>query len=212
MVISAFRKLPFPEWLILKTKNKHRCTLVKVIFIPWGTSFLWAEPVACAESGFMPACSWFPAEQPKSLLGQAFTLQDPGLFSTLPNTCGASCRLLSFISLLEQRWILPAPLHLCPGVLPVLGLGTPLGANCIHRTSYHYKKHCLLIISAAPWEGFPPQTCFLVWMGLELMGAGGSGYPDICFLTVILMMLLNSGGRRVEFFCLFLYGGLETVI
>ena len=155
MVISAFRKGPFPEWLISKAKNKERCTLLKVLFSPWGSSFLWAGCVACAEPSFTPVCSWFPAEESKSLSGQAFTLQDPG-----------PCYLTDHPSSLLQ-----APqLHLTSGTVMNIacspaplswrasssGLGDSPGAYCIRRTSYHYKSHYLLISLWLHEEVFPP--------------------------------------------------------
>lgn len=36
-----------------------------------------------------------------------------------------------------------------------------------------------------------------------MVGAGGSGYPDICFLAVIWIMLPSSGGRRAGVFCFY---------
>lgn len=143
-----------------------------------------------------------PSRESKSLLGQPFSLQDPG-------PCDLTYHLLSFLQALQ--------LHLTSGTVMNIacsparlswrasstGLGDSIGSLLHSQNKLSLEKTLFASISAATWEGFPPQTHFLVWMRLEMMGAGGSGYRDICFLAVIGITLLNSGGRRAGFFCFY---------
>lgn len=202
MVISAFRKGLFPEWLILNSKNKDRCTLLKVFFSPWGTSFLWAGAVACA------VCSWFPAEQSKSLLGQAFTLQDPGpwyLTYHRPSFLQAPQVHLTSGTVMNIACF-PAPLSWCAS-------SAELG-DCVilwfHQELMAFAEQAIITRSTVgPYlcssmrRFSPTNSFFLVWMRLEMMGTGGSGYPDIFFPCSDSDNTSQLWGKEGWFFCFY---------
>lgn len=79
----------------------------------------------------------------------------------------------------------------------------PSGAYGIRRTSYHYKKHCWPLSLQLHEKVFPHKLIFLVWMRLEMMGTGGSGYPDIFFPCSDSDNTSQLWGKEGWFFCFY---------
>lgn len=168
-------------------------------FSPWGTSFVWAEAV---ETRFKPACSWFPAEHSKKPVRTRVHPVRPRAvlpslsLAELPAGSSASPALWSS----DEFCLLPM---LCPGMLPALGLGTPLGIYCICRTSYHSKKHYLLI-PLQLHKSFSPTNSF---SSLDEDGNDRRWWLQVPWHSFPSSDLDNApqlwGEGRLDFFCLF---------
>lgn len=128
-------------------------------FSPWGTSFLRVGAAACVEARFKPVCLWFPAGHSKSLSGQEFTLQDPG-------PCYLPSHLLSFFQAPQLHFTCGAVMNFAcsPAPLPWHASSPGLGdsfRNLLHlQTSYHSKKHYLLILLQLREKAFPHKLIF----------------------------------------------------